>query len=167
MYKILYINGEIGKMEETPREKRSWKWLLIIPVVGVLIFAGVLGYQYLTTNEIPLALPDLVVDVIPTTTTPVSFTITGSEVFNGQVVSEEFIELSAGRYDLSFQSDNDVAVSLRRGPRGYLVCCNNNIPTSSGVYRFDINSGAGGNYELKVAGANPTSYVTISQVLAF
>ena len=147
---------------EEIEKKRNLKWLLVIPIV---IIIGTIGYFLLYTDTIKNPIPTTTIETTGTTT-PTYTMIGGNIIFDNTVNSEEIINLNAGRYKLQFQSDSNVIITLNRNPNGFNVCCNAD-PEGSGSYNFDINSGAGGDYIMRVVGQTPISHVVISQSLAF
>jgi cytochrome c oxidase assembly protein Cox11 len=151
-------------MEELKyNEKRFNKKLLMIPILIIISVITVLGFKY--APSVPSN--NIVTTTIPSVTTVQQYTVTGSNVFDKDVSSSEIVRLNAGRYSLSFSSNNAVVVSLGKNPNGFLVCCNINEPKTSGTQNFDINSGSDGEYLLKIDGDSQISHVTISQSLAF
>lgn len=140
------------------KEKGISRWwvLIVIPII-----IGAIGFYYLTN---PTEIPSMTTTTTTTETTIGTYAITGNRVFDEQVSGDKIIQLNAGRYSLSFQSNENTEVSLKKNPNGFLVCCNVRQPKQSGVYEFDINSGAGGDYLLSIT---KPSQIIISQSLSF
>jgi len=156
----MYETEDVKEFEK----KRNWKLIAIPLVIVAGIAITIVGYTMFGHAIVNMGVTSTTTTVKPTVE---QYMITGNEIIDKDIRLSEIVNLKAGRYELRFQSNNDVVVSLRKNPNGFFICCNNDNPKPSGVYKFDVNSGANGDYLLKVEGQNPSSHVTISQELAF